>query len=114
MADIDELMDEEFLRVEALDDLADCERLLSRGGAFETLIIKAREQAMAALEMMVQGNFETIEQVRALQWEVRRYDALCQWISEIVDHGETVRESLTEEDDEMLEQILRGDTRKDA
>lgn len=116
MTDIEEAMDDEYLRVLAIDAAAQAEILLSRGGAWETLIEKARAEALDALNELIQCDFTDIRQVRERQWRVTRYESLCRWIKQIEEAGEASREDMTEEEVmELKTMISRGETEpKDA
>lgn len=114
MTDIDELMDDEYARVLALDAGLDAERLMDKGGAFRALIEAARDEALAAMETLISTAFTSLDGVREAQWRVTRYQDLIRWISNIVEQGEVARSDLSEEEGERLERMIRGETEKDA
>jgi hypothetical protein len=59
MTDIDELMDDEDARILAIEaGLQIEELLLQRGAAFETLLIHARDEALAAMEELIHSSFQ--------------------------------------------------------
>lgn len=114
MTDIEELMDDEYARVLALDAGLDAERLLEKGGAFRALLEAARDEALAAMDDLISKAFTALEDVREAQWKVTRYQDLIRWISNIVEQGEVARSDLSEEEGARLEQMIRGETEKDA
>lgn len=115
MTDIEEAMDDEYLRVLAIDAAADAEVLLSRGGAWEALIDKARDQALGALEALIHQDFTDLREVKEMQWRATRYSDLCRWIRSIEEAGEVARDDMTEEEVLDLRTAYRGETEpKDA
>jgi hypothetical protein len=115
MTDIEEAMDDEYLRVLAIDAAADAEVLLGRGGAWAALIEKARDEALGALETLIHRDFTDLREVREMQWRATRYSDLCRWIKQIEEAGEAARDDMTEEEVHDLRQVYRGETEpKDA
>jgi hypothetical protein len=115
MTDILELMDDEYTRLRAIDAGIETELLLQRGAAFETLLIHARDEAMAAMETLIHGDFKSLDDVRQQQWEVTRYHDLVRWIQAIMENGNAARSDLSEEEGQMLEMMIRGEPEeKDA
>lgn len=51
--------------------------------------------------------------VRDLQWEIKRYDAMCSYISEVLAEGQEKADELTAEQSERLseltENVLKGE-----
>jgi hypothetical protein len=111
MTDQDELRDAAYARVLAIEAAADAELLLRRGGAWEALIEKARDEALGAMEMLISTPFTDLAQVKDLQWQVSRYDALCRWVKEIEDAGEAAHSDMSADEEFIVGQMLsRGET----
>jgi hypothetical protein len=116
MTDIEEAMDDEYLRVLAIDAAAQAETLLNRGGAWEALIEKARAEALGALNGLISFKFTDLQQVKEMQWQVTRYESLCRWIRDIEEAGAEAREGFSDEEvDELKSMFSPGETEpKDA
>lgn len=111
----EELMDAEYARVRALDDAIDAERLMRKGGAFQTLLEKARSEALEGVEALIRADFPNLDEVRKAQWQVTRYEDLVRWIKDIFEEGESARDDLGEEEAARFEAMIRGETtEKDA
>lgn len=104
-----EVLDTELARIEAIDAGHDVFRQFRTSGALSTILLEARDRAVDALNRLVKCDPFNAAAVRDLQWEVTRYDALCQFINEIVETARNASEDLTAEEGAALEQMLRGD-----
>lgn len=109
MTYIDELMDDEDARVLAIDAGLHIQELLQRGAAFETLLIHARDEALAAMDELINHSFKTLEEVQQKQWEVTRYHALVGWMQAILENGEAAKADLSQEEGTWLETMIRGE-----
>jgi len=110
MTDEEELRDAAYARVLAIEAAADAEILLQRGGAWEVLIERARDEALDAMGELIQANFTTLDQVKEQQWRVARYEKLCAWIKDIEDTGEAALD-MTDEEAAIVDRVTtRGET----
>jgi hypothetical protein len=115
MTDIDDLMDDDFLRIVAIEDATNAEVLMRSGGAFAALLQKAFDEAKGALEALISIDTEDMSVIRRLQWKVTRYDDLVRWIKEIMADGEAAQEGMSEEEAVSLQRLIRGEPEeKDA
>lgn len=75
------------------------------------VLFKARDEAAAALTRLAcenRADINNLETIRALQDEVRRFDNLVRWFSEIVRQGFEYDRELTSEDrEEMIAQFAQ-------
>lgn len=106
---IQEVLDTERARVEAIDAGWDVFEQFRNSGALTKILVKAREEAIDALQRLVEADPFKPEVIRDLQWQVTRYDALCQWIETIVESAQAATEDLTAEQAAAIEQMLRGE-----
>lgn len=104
-----EMLDNEYARVVALDAARDIQQQFRASGAITLLIEDARETAIAALDALVRCDPFKPEIVRELQWRVRRYDMLCAWVLRVIEGGEAATEDLSAEQSAELDKLLRGD-----
>jgi hypothetical protein len=109
MTDLEELMDDEVARILAIDAGLQIQQLLQRGAAFETLLIHARDEALAAMDELIHSKFDTLEDVAQKQWEVTRYHALVGWIQAILENGAAAMDGASEEEGTWLQSMIRGE-----
>ena len=111
MTDVEELRDAAYARVLAIEAAADCEVLLSRGGAWEAMLHLARDGALDALESLIRRDFTDLKDVRDQQWRVTRYESLCRWIKDIEANGESANSDMSEDEAFVVDHLLnRGET----
>lgn len=103
----DDLLDEETARVATIDAALDIEDQARAGGALVMVLAQARDEAISALNDLVQVETQD-PTVRALQWKVTRYDDLCRFVRGILDAGRAAREDLSEDQQAALERQIRG------
>lgn len=70
------------------------------------ILKRARDQAAIAMNSMVYADAANIELIRAFQMEVRRYDDLVAWCSELVTEGIEADMRITEDDRTEFSQLL--------
>jgi hypothetical protein len=111
MTDEEELRDAAYARVLAIEAAADSEVLLSRGGAWEAMLERARDEALDALGLLISMDFRNLKQVREQQWRVTRYESLCRWIRDIEVMGESANSDMSEDEAFVVDHLLnRGET----
>lgn len=110
MADsIDEMLAEEFDRITVLDAALDLQFLLKSTGALKAVLEQARDDAHLAVNKLIKCKPEDADTIRELQWDVRRFDKLCQYIFNILEAGKAMSADLTEEQIAETEKLLMGD-----
>lgn len=106
---IDEVLDAEYARVEAIDAGLDAYHQLTKSGPLRIIIDEARRDALIALDMLVKVDPNEAKEIRELQWAVTRYDDLCRWIARIIETSKQASEDLTAEQAAELARLLHGD-----
>lgn len=79
----DRIFPEEAARVQVLQAMFQVDAMVKDDGAWQLLMDRAFDDATQAIDTLIRGNFEKIEDVRAAQWEVRRYELLAGYINGI-------------------------------
>lgn len=113
--DIEELLDDESVRIMVIEDAANAEVLLRPGGALAAILVKAFDEAKDGLNALVHADPTDAKGIRDLQWVVTRYDSIVGWIKEILTEGEMMQADMSAEESESLHRLLRGEPmEKDA
>ena len=105
----DELVDDEILRIEALDAADDLLRQFKDQGALVAILHHARLEAADAYSSIATCDPFDGATIRELQWRITRFSDLCRWIRRIHDTGELAAADLTEEQAAELERLRRGE-----
>lgn len=106
---VEEVLDAERARIEAIDAGRDLLQQFRDSGALTVILLEARANAIEALSELVRCDPFKPDIVRDLQWRITRYDALCDWISGIIEQARMATEDLTAEEEASLDHLLRGD-----
>jgi hypothetical protein len=88
------------------------EAQLDKGPMFtpmKAILGKAKRQAQAAMIGLVMIDPAKVDEVRAFQNEVRRYDDLVTWCSEIIEEGRAAEVYFKEQDADEFAEILTTD-----
>ena len=88
------------------------ETQLDKGPTFtpmKAILGKAKAQAAAAMIGLVQVDPRATEKVQAFQNEVRRYDDLVAWCSEILEEGRAAEVWFKQQDADEFAEILTTD-----
>lgn len=76
--------------------------------ALRHVLNRAHDDAVAALVGLIEVDPGDAKAVRDLQWQVSRYDAMCQYIDEVLSAGEEAEDALTAEQAERLSDLTEN------
>lgn len=96
-------------KLRAISDSADIEAQLSSIAGCRpvlTILVKARDEAAAALFNLFTVGPEDVTKIRAYQNEVARYYDLIRWFKELVEDGIEYDREITAEDREEMVELL--------
>jgi hypothetical protein len=104
-----ELLDAEYTRALAVETYFQTLDGLKDGGPVKALLEQARNEAMTAMHALSMVDPFKGDAVRDLQWRVRRYEDLCQWVGMTLSTGESALDDLTEEQRVEYATLIRGE-----
>lgn len=109
-ADEDDSADDDTheARLQALADMVDAEDMLKRGGPLRNILLRAFDEAKDALAALVDTQTAD-ENIRALQYQVRRYGDLVRWTRDILNEGTDAAKELDDGSREELLNLTRGE-----
>lgn len=88
-------------------------QMVDKASALRLVLNRAYQDAVAAVANLIEVDPADAKSVRDLQWEVKRYEAMNSYISEVLRDGQEKVDELTAEQAERLselnENMLKGE-----
>lgn len=101
-----QIREDEFNRLAAMEAGIKTFKEMREGGPLRLVLLKARADAIAAVEDLVGCDPEDAKRIRDLQWAISRYDAFVSYAEEIIEAGRAASDDLPDDEVESLNSEL--------